>query len=219
MYSDNGDYRRAVFESIAPLVRERIQGVLDRHTVCVANWVVKEAGSADSTVQFHQDWSFVDETRWRSINLWFPLIDVDEENGCLQVVAGSHRVSTDHRSHADRCRFDDLSPVIRDTYLQSVPMKAGEGIFYDGALLHASQHNRSSRRRVAAGTVLVPENVSAIHAFRTSPTSVDVFEVDSGFFWSHQPGNRPVKGRLVGTVPSSTTQHDQAALELLIARA
>ncbi|MGH9175094.1 MAG: phytanoyl-CoA dioxygenase family protein [Vicinamibacterales bacterium] len=217
MYSSSGDYRRTVYELLAPLVMDRLRGVLSGYRLRVANWVVKEAGQADSTVSYHQDWSFVDEESCRSINLWFPLIDVDEQNGCLEVVAGSHLVSTEHRSHADKCRFDDLTATLRATYTTPVPMTAGQGIFYDGALLHASAHNRSPTRRIAVGTVLVPEAAQVVHTYRISPTAVEVFAVDDAFFWRHQPGTRP-NAPMVDTVDSSTSQHGQEALRVLVAR-
>lgn len=215
MYSRDAGYRRAVFELVAPLVTERIRGVLDGYRIRVANWVVKEAGQADSTVWFHQDWTFVDEHRFRSINLWFPLVDVDEDNGCLAIVAGSHLVSNDHRSHADPCRFDNLTPALRAGYTKAVPMRAGQAIFYDGALLHSSAHNRSSARRVAVGTVLVPDDTGVVHCYRTSPTMVEVFAVDETFFWRHAPGTRPEGVPSLGVASSETSQHDQRVLSSL----
>jgi ectoine hydroxylase-related dioxygenase (phytanoyl-CoA dioxygenase family) len=212
MYSRDAEYRRAVFDLVAPLVTERIRGVFNGYRIRVANWVVKEAGQRDSTVWFHQDWSFVDERRVRSINLWFPLLDVNEENGCLEVVAGSHLVSNEHRSHADPCRFDSLTPTLRAGYTKAVPMRAGQGIFYDGALLHSSAHNRSSARRVAVGTVLVPEDTDVVHCYRTSPTAVEVFAVDETFFWRHTPGTRPEGVPSLGMASSGTSQHDERVL-------
>jgi hypothetical protein len=215
MYSTSPDYRRAVYDCIRPIVERRLVGVMDGYRVCVANWVVKEAGSTDSSVGFHQDWSFVDESRQRSVNLWFPLIDVDEFNGCLEVVPGSHRFSADHRAHADDCRFRDLTTRLRSGFIRSCPMKQGEGLLYDGALLHSSQHNRSPHRRVAVGVVLIPADAQILHSYRISSASVEVYAVDDSFFWRHTPGTRPQGAPLIGTFSSSTAQYSAEWLEKL----
>ena len=219
MYDPSVADRRAVYESIRPLIAERTGELLRGYRPCVANYLVKEAGDTDSAVRFHQDWSFVDERRWRSINVWVPLVDVDASNGCLEVVAGSQRVSTDCRAHADACRFDQLAPVLRAGYTTAVPLQAGDAILYDGALLHCSPHNQSGARRVAVGAVLVPLDAPVHHCYRVAPGAVEVFAVEEDFFWRHTPGARPSGVPLLGVEPASTSQHTAAALDWLVAGA
>jgi hypothetical protein len=216
MYSRDEHRRREVFEYLRAVVAERVRGVAEGYRVCVANWLVKEPTGANTVVGFHQDWTFVDESAGRSINMWFPLSDVDERFGCLEVVGGSHLMSTDHRAHADACRFGELAPILRERYTRAVPMQAGQAIFYDGALLHSSRVNESPRRRVAVGAVLVPEGAQIVHCFRRSPTSVEVFAVDESFFWRHVPGTAPEGVPSLGVVDSSTSPHLQETLARLV---
>lgn len=215
MYNGSEAYRRSVHELIEPVVAARLNRVLHGYRLRVANWVVKEAGKADSGVGFHQDWSFVDESRFRSINLWFPLMDVDTFNGCLQDVPGSHRISTAPRAHFDRGRFDELGAVLRELHTVAVPLQAGQGIFYDGALLHGSAENQTGHRRVAIGTVLVPEGAPMLHSFRISSYFVELYAADDEFFWRHPPGAQPAGIPLTGTMDSSTTQHGPEILTRL----
>jgi len=217
MYSRNVDRRREVFEFLRPLVAERVRQVAEGYRVCVANWLVKEPTGANTVVGFHQDWTFVGESAGRSINVWFPLTDVDEGFGCLEVVGGSHLMSSDHRAHGDSCRFGELAPILRERYTRAVPMQAGQAMFYDGALLHSSRTNESPRRRVAVGAVLVPEEAQIVHCFRHSPTSVEVFAVDESFFWRHVPGTQPEGVPSLGVVNSSTSPHLQEVLAHLVA--
>jgi hypothetical protein len=212
MNSPDFGYRCDVYCMVRPIIERRVQRMLNGYRVCVANWVVKESGAADSTVDFHQDWSFVDERRMRSINLWIPIVDVDERNGCLELVSGSHRLSTDHRAHSDDCRFRELSSRLECGYKQSVPMRAGEGVFYDGALLHRSGNNSTAHRRAAVGVVLVPDGAPLLHCHRISPTAVEVFAVDDSFFWRHVPGTRPRGVSSLGVIASAQRQHSNGAL-------
>jgi len=215
MYSSSVSHRRAVYDFITALAAERLRSVVYAHDIVVANWLVKESGTADSSVGFHQDWSFVDERHHRSVHVWIPLIDVGAHNGCLEVVGGSHRVARDHRGHGDRCRFQDLGPVLRADYATLVPLRAGAAVFYDGALLHWSGHNHSVSRRTAIGIVLSPVGVQVVHCHRIAPDTVEVYAVTCDFFWRHQPGSRPQGARLLGVEPAPTNQHGAAVLPLL----
>ena len=217
MYTADREYRRAVYEQLRPIVAEIVAGVLSGYRVCVASWLVKDAGQADSTVGLHQDWSFVDERHRRSINVWIPLTDVDSHNGCLEVVEYSQHVSTDHRAHGD-ARFGAIGATIRAQYLKPVPMARGQALIYDGALLHASPPNRSAERRVAVGAVLVPNDTALLHCFRVSPETVEVFAVDEAFFWTHVPGTRPQGVPLLGVVPASAAGHGADILTQFAAR-
>src|SRR5262249_33377000 len=47
-----------------------------------------EAGRSFAPPHFHP--SFVDEVRCRSLTVWIPLLDVNEDNGAVGVIHGSH---------------------------------------------------------------------------------------------------------------------------------
>lgn len=60
---------------------------------------------AAATVPWHQDLAYLlaDEA-WGTqiVNCWIPLVEVDADNGCLQVIAGSHRAGlVDHSARVD----------------------------------------------------------------------------------------------------------------------
>jgi ectoine hydroxylase-related dioxygenase (phytanoyl-CoA dioxygenase family) len=38
----------------------------------------------------HQDWIMVDESKYRSINCWFPLTTLGENSGAFFVMPGAH---------------------------------------------------------------------------------------------------------------------------------
>jgi hypothetical protein len=76
------------------------------------------------------------------------LDDADEQNGCLQVLAGSHRSGLE--THADTTKGSfvrelDVSALASDVV--SLPGKAGTGILFGALLKHASPPNRSTKPR------------------------------------------------------------------------
>src|SRR5690606_6148058 len=111
----------------------------------------------DGIKHIHQDWSFVDEDLHRSVGLWVPLVDVDEANGTLYVLPGSHRVLRQVRpapglpagapNPVTELDFDDLDPV---------PLRVGQAIAYDQAVVHGSPPNRTDAPRPAVALNFAP---------------------------------------------------------------
>ncbi len=75
----------------------------------------------------------------------------DEENGCLEVVPGSHEWPILCTIGADTSRsFTDLTvPLPDDAELVPVPMAPGDVLFFNGSLVHGSKPNSSDRFRRA----------------------------------------------------------------------
>ena len=107
------------------------------------------------TMPVHQDWTVVDEEKFYSVTAWVPLQDVNENNGAIKVLPGSHRFSKTLRSPNIPNEFDGLSEAI-SKQMKSVNMKAGEAFVFNHALLHASWLNQSASPRVAVTYGLIP---------------------------------------------------------------
>lgn len=212
MFAQDAEYRRTIFTAIAAVMAAPCARWLPGYQLRVANFIVKEGGASDSVVPFHQDWSFVDETRFVSLNVWCPLVDVGSDNGCLSVIPGSHRLTTQPRAHADAHPFVGILDQLRERHICEVPMKAGEGLIYDGRLLHGSPPNQTNTRRVSVGVVMIPDEAPILHAFRISPTEVEQFEVNGEFFHRHIPGTRPVGAQSHGIVSAPLRQFSSTVL-------
>ena len=102
---------------------------------------------------WHQDYGY-----WYQNGVLFPLltsasIAVDratKENGCLQVLKGSHlagrvdHILTGDQAGADPERVNELSKRLELVYVE---MEPGDVIFFDSNLLHRSDQNRSEYPR------------------------------------------------------------------------
>ena len=49
-------------------------------------FMTKSKRDSNGALRPHQDWSIVDEESFRSYNVWIPLVNVDENNGAIQVL-------------------------------------------------------------------------------------------------------------------------------------
>ena len=102
---------------------------------------------------WHQDYGY-----WYQNGVLFPLlcsafIAVDaatRENGCLQVVRGSHHLGRiDHTLTGDQAGADRerVAEALKRLDLVHVEMEPGDTLFFDCNLLHRSDQNRSDRPR------------------------------------------------------------------------
>jgi ectoine hydroxylase-related dioxygenase (phytanoyl-CoA dioxygenase family) len=106
----------------------------------------KEPGGRDTDAhQDHPYWPIADE---RALTAWIPLMDIDDECGCMGYVPGSHRGAREYVNIFSEpgsgakllARFASIEPVF-------VPCKAGDVIYHHGSTAHLARPNRSTRMR------------------------------------------------------------------------
>lgn len=101
----------------------------------------------------HQDfpyWTGVTKAASRVATAMLFLDDATVENGCLEVVPGSHRDKTPERFVSDGLRAMEIDPDKYDqSRLMPVPVEAGAVIFFGPLLVHRSLPNRARADRRA----------------------------------------------------------------------
>jgi ectoine hydroxylase-related dioxygenase (phytanoyl-CoA dioxygenase family) len=96
----------------------------------------------------HQDNFYLQAQPGTCAAAWLALDDCDEENGCMQVVPGSHKWPILCAQEADdETSFTNITTPLPPN-AQSLPvlMKAGDVLFFGGALVHGSFPNTSATR-------------------------------------------------------------------------
>jgi phytanoyl-CoA hydroxylase len=101
----------------------------------------------------HQDfpyWTAVTKAAARVATAMLFLDDATEENGCLEVVPGSHREELPPRRTLDGVGGMEIDPAKYDhARLVAMPVKAGTVIFFGPFLVHRSMPNRAGADRRA----------------------------------------------------------------------
>lgn len=97
---------------------------------------------------FHQDNFYLKVHPGTCIAAWAAVDATDEENGCLFVAPGSHRLDIFCPEEADTgVSFTrDYVPVPPDLEAVPAPMAAGDVLFFGGNLIHGSFPNESADR-------------------------------------------------------------------------
>ena len=109
---------------------------------------------------WHQDWwAWNDPVSYTDLPLqlflMYYLVDTSIENGCLRVIAGSHRKrhrihDTVHTTHNEELRraTDPSNPAYQPMPEdKAVPVRAGDLVIGDARLLHGSFPNQTEERR------------------------------------------------------------------------
>lgn len=144
----------AVMPSVAALLRhpvllEMLTQLLRpsvRFQVSKLNMKSAHDGSA---VEWHQDWAFHPHTNDDLLTVGVMLDDVDETNGPLCVLPGSHRGAI-HDHHANGYFSGAIDPVKNPIdFSTAVPLvgTAGSMTFHHVRAVHGSAPNRSARQR------------------------------------------------------------------------
>ncbi len=196
MFSADVGYRVRVDRMVRAAMLPKLLPYLHAYRAVVGNFVVKEPSRRDSAVPVHQDWTFVDETKMHSLNVWCPLIDTTPENGRLHVSKGSHRLMQVLRGPYFPNPYVSNAKMIAEHYMTELALDAGMAVIYDHALVHASPANRSGALRIAANLALVPDEAQLIHAYLESgtentPDRTEIFQVEDAFFLQNIIGERP----------------------------
>ncbi|MBP8295301.1 MAG: phytanoyl-CoA dioxygenase family protein [Burkholderiales bacterium] len=108
-----------------------------------------KAAEYGAPVEWHQDWAFYPHTNDDLLALGLMLDDVDDENGPLLVIPGSHRGPTfDHHSNGVFCGAMDIAAAAIDP-AQAVRLtgRAGSASVHHVRLVHGSDLNRTPRPR------------------------------------------------------------------------
>ncbi|MFZ4434461.1 MAG: phytanoyl-CoA dioxygenase family protein [Microthrixaceae bacterium] len=180
------DYRSRVSAELASALDDVVDELFVDHEpflrVFLAKWPGPESG-----LYLHRDWMYVDERRWgHTFVVWIPLCDVDDRNGPLQVLRGSHRIDDSLRGTDLNAPWINLGDVIAPR-LETVTARLGQAVIMDNALVHSSLPNESGDLRLVAAIGMRPRGAPLVHFVRGDDDAAWRFDVDDGFLMHTTP--------------------------------
>ncbi|HUH75702.1 MAG TPA: phytanoyl-CoA dioxygenase family protein [Chitinophagales bacterium] len=155
--SQNLAYKEKVHQLIKGIASKRAEKLFIDCNFISSSFAVKKTGK-ESVFDLHQGVNFTDESKYDTFTAWSPLIDVNEKNGCLFVLPGSHKLW-----HQIRKTPDFLPPIrnikehLWDKYAVEIKMKAGEALVFHHRLIHGSKPNFSNSVRLATLNAFIPQ--------------------------------------------------------------
>ncbi len=202
--------RLRILTEVGQIIAPELGSILEDHRLVGAGFRVKQVGP-ESALPLHQDPTTVDEDRHWTMQFIIPLVDTSGDNGALRVVPGSHKIMPKLRSLdlEDRAETYGLHEVI-DPLVETIPMQAGDAIFYFQSLLHGSGPNvTADARPVVLGGLMAHEAAMRVY-FRKpeQPRVFECYEVPDDYFnrmedFEREHKLRPKVGRRVADVADS----------------
>jgi ectoine hydroxylase-related dioxygenase (phytanoyl-CoA dioxygenase family) len=185
-------FSRAVYDlHLYPPLLDCIESLLGPEiTVNGDYWVRPKLPEGQlSTYPWHQDSAYYgpESIPIPILTAWVPLVDVDEHNGCLQVIPGSHRWGL----RPTRWVGPHLVPTEDIEAMGSariLPMRAGDVLIFDRMTFHGSLMNHSDQVRWSIDLRYSPTGYDMEWLFNRYPGFVarsrqDPAQVDSWEAW------------------------------------
>lgn len=122
--------------------------LIDGRAIRYLPFTAVKAGRGGGTFHFHQDNNYTrHDPALGSMNIWVALVDMTPENGCLQIVPGSHAGQLDSHNSTDGDTHQQVD-VDPNTALP-MRMRAGDAVAFSRWTVHGSGANGTDEPRVA----------------------------------------------------------------------
>ena len=138
---------------------------------------------------WHQDSAYFNLSPINDVlGVWIALDEAHVENGCMQVVPGSHLAGPAPHYHVRDCQLNDAAVAVDDAVV--VPLRPGGALFFSALLHHGTPPNASGDRRRA-----LQFHYAAAHcATMTIAEQAALFDDDGAYAgcraWELEPGMR-----------------------------
>jgi len=135
----------AMHDSIANILND----LLGADIKCLQSMYIDKPRNLGVGQPYHQDSHYIKTEPITLTGVWIALDDVDEQNGCLHVIPGSHHepilphgVPADERQQ----QFHEVHAA-RGKAEIACRLKKGSAVFFPGTLLHRSGDNLTANRQ------------------------------------------------------------------------
>jgi len=147
-----------------PKVLDAVEDAIGPDILCwTTNFFIKEANSP-GFVSWHQDSTYWGLDPDEVITAWIAFTEVNEANGYMQVIPGSHKI--DQLPHVDTFHKDNLLSRGQEIAVEvdvskavGLALHAGEMSLHHIKLVHGSAANRTDDRRIGLAIRYIPTYV------------------------------------------------------------
>ncbi len=206
-FANNVEHRELVNRSIREICANEIDALFSNYKIFFSSFIVKAPGE-DSRLIMHQDMTLVDEDLYSGINIWCPMIDLNETNGAIEILPKSHRFYKTYRGSSIPDIYDNLKDEVRGL-MQPCYLKAGEAIIFDQSIIHNSPPNLSHAERPTINTFVAHQEARIKICYwdkEKHGQNIEMFEQEDDFLekfenFGHNIFSRPSIGKSLGLFP------------------
>jgi ectoine hydroxylase-related dioxygenase (phytanoyl-CoA dioxygenase family) len=140
--------------AIHPRILDAVEAIIGPDILLLASqFFCKYGPDKEKFVAWHQDVTYWGLEPPEALTAWYAVDDSDAGNGCMRAIPGSHASGV--REHGESESGENLLSINQEVAVSAeeeasavdMPLRAGEISLHDGALIHGSLPNLSTRRR------------------------------------------------------------------------
>ena len=147
-----------------PIILDYVSDLIGNNILNLMTHLFFKDSKSEKQVCWHQDASYWPLTPSKTITIWLAIDDVNEQNGAMQFVSGSHLFgqipfsnSKDHENNVLNQTVHNPEKWGKETVNNS--LKAGQISIHSDLLLHGSKVNNSTMRRRGLTLRYMPPDV------------------------------------------------------------
>ena len=156
IWTRNDDFKKFVFESEAAKIAATLMNTT-KINMFFDHLLVKEPGSIEPT-PWHQDGPYWKIKGQQICSIWFAMDNVNEENGGVRYVKGSHLGQSyrpesfsggghDHYNETDLPFMPNIDDTFTDDEIVCYDLKPGDCLIHHANIIHGAKGNKTSKVR------------------------------------------------------------------------
>jgi len=195
------EFRKSTNDKIVQAFGRSVEKYFEEAELLGGSFIAKKANYKEK-LQPHQDWNIVDESQFRSFNIWIPLVDTKESNGAIMVMPNSHLWLKNYRHSSIPCAYSEVHQLLFENML-TLNLKAGEALIYDHALIHASHPNNSNKTRIACASGIKPKEAEMLIYWKNQ-NEIEEYNCNTAYFLENNVFEKPTNLELRKTFKLET---------------
>lgn len=181
-------FRRSYEFSCTPRILDVVEDIIGPDIMVLSSRFWMKPGRDGSFVSWHQDSAYFGLDPHELVTVWLALTDSTPENGCMQVIPGTHRGKA--FSHVETFADNNLLArgqtiaEIDDSGAVDLSLKPGQFSCHHERIVHGSPPNSTDRTRIGLAFFYFPAHVRSTIGRR--PASL-VRGADRYGYWDADP--------------------------------
>lgn len=155
---------------------DAVEDLLGPDLLCWGTSFIVKNGPEQRHVTWHQDATHWSLTSPRAVTAWLAFTPSRRENGCVRMIPGSNQRVLPHRDSGDRLnmlgRREQVVEEVDEADAVDIVLAPGEMSLHDPLVVHGSEPNLSTTRRVGFAIRYIPADVGQADGLRNSATHV-----------------------------------------------
>ena len=157
-------------------ILDPVEDLLGPDLLCYATSFVIKSGGDGRYVAWHQDVTYWGLSAPKAVTAWIAFSPSTPDNGCVRFLPGSHSAPLAHDNSRDPKnllgRRERLVGDVDETLSVNAVLSPGEMSLHDVLIVHGSDPNRTSSRRVGFSIRYIPAGIRHVGPERNSATLV-----------------------------------------------